>query len=248
MLLDDAAAASPSECLGQFGLTPEPAERLRVGAQDAGVIHCRDPFDSPFSAPGRLCAVAPLRFLECRNAWTLPSKLPQLLLLSDHLEAMRRRLSPVHFHTLWKHSAASLVAVLAHRTDQEIAPARRHIADGGVSLRLPLTARAEFTYEPTPFPLRAPAPCSPTTSRRRGTPESGLAVTSITPCGANFGTRLASGWCRVTERPGNRPFRFTEEHSRELTHREQHATRTKHRPDPRRIRRRIRLEEITAPP
>lgn len=144
VVLDDAAASSASPALAELGLTPEQAEDLRAGALDMGVTSCRDPFDSPFSAPGQLCAVAPLRCLECRNAWILPSNLPQLLLFADHLAAMQRRLSPVHFHTLWGQSAANLAAVLADRTDQEIATARRHIADGGVSLQLPLAARAEF--------------------------------------------------------------------------------------------------------
>ncbi|MGW5401962.1 hypothetical protein [Streptomyces sp. NPDC003952] len=142
VLDDDAAAAGPA--LAVLGLTPEQAEDLRSGALDMGVTNCRDPFDSPFSPRGELCAVAPLRCLECRNAWILPSNLPQLLLFCDHLEAMRRRLSPAHFHTLWGQSAANLAAVLADRTDQEIATARRHIADGRVSLQLPLAARAEF--------------------------------------------------------------------------------------------------------
>ncbi|QRV36708.1 hypothetical protein I6J42_23665 [Streptomyces californicus] len=144
VVLDDAAASSEGEALAGLGLTPEQAEDLRAGALDMGVTNCRDPFDSPFSERGQLCAVAPLRCLECRNAWILPSNLPQLLLFSDHLEAMRRRLSPVHFHTLWGQGAANLAAVLADRTEQEITAARAHIADGGASLQLPLAARAEF--------------------------------------------------------------------------------------------------------
>ncbi|WP_433860343.1 hypothetical protein [Streptomyces kronopolitis] len=144
VVLEDDAEAAAGEALAELGLTPEQTEDLRAGALDMGVTNCRDPFDSPFSPRGELCAVAPLRCLECRNAWILPSNLPQLLLFSDHLEAMRRRLSPAHFHTLWGQSAANLAAVLADRTDQEIAGARQHIADGGVSLQLPLAARAEF--------------------------------------------------------------------------------------------------------
>jgi|ThiBio_1000_plan_1041568.scaffolds.fasta_scaffold00807_5 hypothetical protein len=138
-------AATPSaDALSALGMDAERIEKLRSGAMDMGVSGCRDPFDSPFSRPGELCAVAPLRCLECRNAWILPSHLPQLLLFSDHLQAMRRRLSPAHFHTLWGQSAANLAAVLDARSKQEIDIARRHITDGVASLQLPLAARAEF--------------------------------------------------------------------------------------------------------
>jgi hypothetical protein len=142
---ETALAATPSaDALSALGMDAERIEQLRSGAMDMGVSGCRDPFDSPFSPPGELCAVAPLRCLECRNAWILPSHLPQLLLFSDHLQAMRRRLSPAHFHTLWGQSAANLAAVLDARSKQEIDIARRHITDGVASLQLPLAARAEF--------------------------------------------------------------------------------------------------------
>jgi hypothetical protein len=58
------------------GLTREQAEQLRAGALDMGVTSCRDPFDSPYSKQGDLCVVAPLRCLECTNAFILPSNLP----------------------------------------------------------------------------------------------------------------------------------------------------------------------------
>ncbi|MFF9714659.1 hypothetical protein ACF1DW_03535 [Streptomyces sp. NPDC014603] len=149
VVLDAAAEASLVEeettpALRELGLSAEQVEDLRSGAMEMGVTSCRDPFDSPFSRPGDLCTVAPLRCLECRNAWILPSHLPQLLLFSAHLEALRTRLSPVHFQTLWGQTAANLAAVLAERTEAEIAAARRHIAEGTATLQLPLAARAEF--------------------------------------------------------------------------------------------------------
>ncbi|MGW1538791.1 hypothetical protein ACWCPM_00575 [Streptomyces sp. NPDC002309] len=149
VVLDAAAEASLAEeetapALRELGLSAEQVEDLRSGAMEMGVTSCRDPFDSPFSRPGDLCTVAPLRCLECRNAWVLPSHLPQLLLFQDHLEALRTRLSPVHFQTLWGQTAANLAAVLAERTEAESSAARRHIAEGTATLQLPLAARAEF--------------------------------------------------------------------------------------------------------
>ncbi|MFJ3301412.1 hypothetical protein [Streptomyces bacillaris] len=148
VVLDAAAEAAldaeAAPALAELGLSAEQVEELRSGALEMGVTSCRDPFDSPFSRPGDLCAVAPLRCLECRNAWILPSHLPQLLLFADHLDRLRTRLSPVHFHTLWGQTAANLAAVLTERTEAETAAARRHIAEGATTLQLPLTARAEF--------------------------------------------------------------------------------------------------------
>jgi hypothetical protein len=127
-----------------LGLTAEEVDQLRTGALDMGVTSCRDPFDSPFSRAGDLCAVAPLRCLECRNAFILPSNLPQLLLFSDFLAGLHQRLAPQHFHLLWGQSAANLKAVLAERTDAEIAAARAQIEQLGDRLQLPLAAYTEF--------------------------------------------------------------------------------------------------------
>lgn len=130
--------------LAALGITAQQAEDLRQGALDMGVSHCRDPYDSPYSPQGELCAVAPLRCLECRNAWILPSSLPQLLLFADHLDRLRNRLSPQHFAALWGQSYVNLHAVLAERSDEEKAVARKHIDDGAAGLHLPLAANVEF--------------------------------------------------------------------------------------------------------
>ncbi|MGW1276688.1 hypothetical protein ACWD4V_06975 [Streptomyces tsukubensis] len=130
--------------LQALGLTSEQAEEIRTGELDMGVTSCRDPYASPFNKAGELCAVAPLRCLECRNAFILPSNLPQLLLFADHLNGLRKRLSPPHFHTLWGQSEANLKAVLGERTPTEIDKARRQIETQGLRLQLPLSAYTEF--------------------------------------------------------------------------------------------------------
>lgn len=143
-------SASTAEILEQpggldvLGLSAQEANDLRRGALDMGVTSCRDPYDSPFSAQGQLCAVAPLRCLECRNAWILPSHLPQLLLFADHLDRLRTRLAPQHFAALWGQTHINLHAVLTQRTEQEKVLARKHIDAGSVTLHLPLSADVEF--------------------------------------------------------------------------------------------------------
>ncbi|NUK26029.1 hypothetical protein [Streptomyces lunaelactis] len=127
-----------------LGLSAEDVEQLRAGQLDMGVTGCKNPFDAPYGRPGQLCPVAPTRCLECRNAFILPSNLPQLLLFAAHLDQLQLRLSPAHFHALWGQSRVNVRAAIAARTDAEIALARRQIADDGLTLQLPLASHVEF--------------------------------------------------------------------------------------------------------
>ncbi|MGX9228946.1 hypothetical protein ACWV95_27485 [Streptomyces albus] len=127
-----------------LGLTDDEVEHLRTGQLDMGVSSCKDPLASPYGRAGELCPVAPTRCLECRNAFVLPSNLPQLLLFSDHLERLQLRLTPQLFHALWGQSRVNVTEAIKARTDAEIAQARRQIADGNATLHLPLSAHVEF--------------------------------------------------------------------------------------------------------
>jgi hypothetical protein len=144
VLTDSADVLNVPEQAAGLGLSPQQAEDIRQGALDMGLSQCADPHNSPYGRAGQLCPVAPLRCLECRNAWVLPSNLPQLLLFAEHLDRLRLRLSPQHFAQLWGQSHANLQAVLADRTDEEKALARKHIDAGEAFLQLPLAASVEF--------------------------------------------------------------------------------------------------------
>ncbi|SIM72971.1 hypothetical protein SAMN04489832_1672 [Micromonospora cremea] len=146
IVLDEQATQSLADpqAAAVLGLSPADVEALRAGQLDMGVTDCTDPFASPFGRPGQLCPVAPLRCLECRNAFVLPSNLPQLLLFADHLDKLALRLSPQHFHALWGQSRTNLIDVLKSRTPAEIAQARRQIAEDGITLHLPLASTVEF--------------------------------------------------------------------------------------------------------
>lgn len=127
-----------------LGLTAEDVEQLRTGQLDMGVSSCKNPFASPFGQPGQLCPVAPTRCLECRNAFVLPSNLPQLLLFAAHLERLQLRLPPQHFHALWGQSRVNVKEAIKARTDAEITLARQQITEEGLTLQLPLAAHVEF--------------------------------------------------------------------------------------------------------
>ncbi|MFD6493511.1 hypothetical protein [Streptomyces sp. NPDC060188] len=98
-----------------LGLSQEEVDSLRTGELDVGVCSCRDPFASPYGRVGQLCPVAPTRCVECRNAFVLPSNLPQLLLFSDHLERLQLRLSPQLFHALWGQSRVNVTEAIKVR-------------------------------------------------------------------------------------------------------------------------------------
>lgn len=130
--------------LEDFGLSGQEAEDIMTGQLDMGVSHCKNPYQGPYSRPGELCAVAPLRCLECRNAWILPTNLPQLLLFKAHLERLRVLMTPQVFERLWGQSWVNLRAVLDERTPEELSQALKHIEANEAVLDLPLAANTEF--------------------------------------------------------------------------------------------------------
>ncbi|MFE0695681.1 hypothetical protein [Streptomyces sp. NPDC058869] len=141
---EDEESLEDPDTAAALGLSAEDIDQLRSGQLDMGVSSCKDPFDSPFGRAGQLCPVAPTRCLECRNAFVLPSNLPQLLLFAAHLERLQLRLSPQHFHALWGQSRVNVLAAINARTDAELAQARQQITDQGLTLRLPLGTQVEF--------------------------------------------------------------------------------------------------------
>jgi hypothetical protein len=138
------AALSAPDAREALGLSATQIAELQAGQMNMGVSSCRDPFDSPYGRPGQLCPVAPLRCLECRHAFVLPSNLPQLLLFAQHLQNLRNRLPPVHFHAVWGQSHTNLQAILEAHSELDIALARKQIAEDGITLQLPLAAHVEF--------------------------------------------------------------------------------------------------------
>jgi hypothetical protein len=146
VVLDEQAAdrLGESEVRDTLGLDAKQAEDIVQGELDMGVSSCRDPYQSPYSPAGELCAVAPLRCLECTNAFILPSNLPQLLLFAEHLESLAARLDPRVFNRAWGQSRTNLKAVLADVLPADLERARRQIADQGLRLQLPLSSSVEF--------------------------------------------------------------------------------------------------------
>ncbi|MES9520801.1 hypothetical protein [Streptomyces capoamus] len=107
-----------------LGLTVEQVAPLRAGQLDMGAPAARTRWTCPTAAPGSCARSRRPAALECRNAFVLPSNLPQLLLFANHLERLRLRLSPRHFHSLWGQSRVNVAEAISARTDAEIALTR----------------------------------------------------------------------------------------------------------------------------
>ena len=124
VLTDSTEVLDAPDQAAALGLTRQQAEDIRRGALDMGLTQCSDPHNSPYGRSGELCPVAPLRCLECRNAWVLPSNLPQLLLFADHLDRLRLRLSPQHFAAAvgTKPRQPSSCPGRAHRRGESVGP------------------------------------------------------------------------------------------------------------------------------
>ncbi|MCX4669633.1 hypothetical protein OG453_23605 [Streptomyces sp. NBC_01381] len=147
VVLDEAAEASfnAPEALAALDLSRDQADQIRDGALNMGVSECRDPYDSPYAKkPGELCPAAPLSCLECKNAFILPSNLPQLLLYGDFLDQLTHRLTPPVFDARWGQRQTNLRAALAERTSDEITAARKQIEDQSLTLQIPLSSHTEF--------------------------------------------------------------------------------------------------------
>ncbi len=111
---------------------------------DMTVTSCRDPYDSPFSAPGSLCHVRPAMCFACGNALVFDDHLPRLLLFRDHLTRLRDRLAPPVFERLWAQQWTNLQALLVQFDHEQHQQASKQIETQQLRLRLPLAMRVEF--------------------------------------------------------------------------------------------------------
>lgn len=131
------------EVSAALGLDEDTAKAMRGGQLDMGLVNCRDPYASPHTPAGSVCHVAPAMCMLCRNAVVFPSHLPRLVLLAEHIELMRNRLTPPQWQALWGRQAAAL-AQLFDECAASMPDARRAAQQGRARLDLPLGMRTEY--------------------------------------------------------------------------------------------------------
>lgn len=125
----------------EAGMNAPMAAAMTAGELDMGLVNCRDPYASPFTAAGRACHVAPAMCMRCRNAVVFTSHLPRLVRLAEHIETMRLRMPPPHWQAVWGTQAKALAELFEQCTDQ-MPQARRQAA--ALHLDLPLGMRTEY--------------------------------------------------------------------------------------------------------
>ncbi|MFF3874187.1 hypothetical protein [Streptomyces sp. NPDC001978] len=140
------AAEDPERAAADVGLDTETFARLISGEQDAVLVGCTDPENSPVTGPGKPCGASFLDdCLRCENARALPRQLAVQVETHSRLKHLQRDLDP----RLWSHrhaeSFARLSNLLGQYTAAERADARervtiaeRRLVDDLISGRLDL--------------------------------------------------------------------------------------------------------------
>jgi hypothetical protein len=100
------AAGTPQEPAG--GEAADAVAAMTAGEQDMGLTSCRDPYNSQFTPPGKLCHVAPAMCMLCANAVVFPAQLPRIVMLAGHIEKMRAVLSPPRWAATWGPQAQAI--------------------------------------------------------------------------------------------------------------------------------------------
>ncbi|MFB7220251.1 hypothetical protein [Streptomyces sp. NPDC056227] len=122
------AAEDPERAAADVGLDTETFARLISGEQDAVLVGCTDPENSPVTGPGKPCGASFLDdCLRCENARALPRQLPVQVETHSRLKHLQRDLDP----RLWSHrhaeSFARLSNLLGQYTAAERADARERV-------------------------------------------------------------------------------------------------------------------------
>ncbi|MET9895164.1 hypothetical protein ABZZ47_34130 [Streptomyces sp. NPDC006465] len=122
------AAEDPEQAAADVGLDTDIFARLISGEQDAVLVGCTDPENSPVTGPGKPCGASFLDdCLRCENARALPRQLPVQIETHRRLKDLQRDLDP----RLWSHrhaeSFARLSNLLGQYTAAERAGARERV-------------------------------------------------------------------------------------------------------------------------
>ncbi|MFJ1842791.1 hypothetical protein [Streptomyces sp. NPDC088146] len=122
------AAEDPEQAAADVGLDAETLARLVSGEQDAVLVGCTDPENSPVTGPGKPCGASFLDdCLRCENARALPRQLAVQVETHSRLKHLHRDLDP----RLWSHRHAEsfdrLSNLLGQYTAAERADARERV-------------------------------------------------------------------------------------------------------------------------
>jgi hypothetical protein len=110
------------------------ARSLRSGKLDMGVVDCRDPFDSPFTKKGKLCASAPLSCLICENAVVFTDHLPNILALIEAMDNIRRSMNPEEWIAIWGAQYNAALALIESLPESVREAAQKRVAEARTDL------------------------------------------------------------------------------------------------------------------
>lgn len=110
------------------------AHDLKSGALDMGVADCQDPYDSPFTQKGKLCASAPLSCLMCENAVVFTDHLPNILALTESMQAARQSMGPDKWIATWGAQYGAAQAMIEALPEELVHEARGRRAQASTDL------------------------------------------------------------------------------------------------------------------
>ncbi|WP_131830331.1 site-specific integrase [Mycobacteroides abscessus] len=110
------------------------ARDLKSGALDMGVADCQDPYNSPFTQKGKLCASAPLSCFLCENAVVFTDHLPNILALIESMESARKSMGPQEWIATWGSQYDAARALVAALPDNVVHKARGRRPFGSTDL------------------------------------------------------------------------------------------------------------------
>ncbi|GAA2396430.1 site-specific integrase [Mycolicibacterium llatzerense] len=130
-----ARSAVPLAALTQdLDIQQSQAKTLKSGGLDMGVVDCRNPFDSPFTKKGKLCASAPLSCLLCENAVVFTDHLPNIIALVAAMDTARSALGPDEWIATWGAQYNAAQALIASLPDGVRKAAEHESINAGTDL------------------------------------------------------------------------------------------------------------------
>ncbi|WP_231752511.1 site-specific integrase [Mycobacterium gordonae] len=126
--LDERARVDAGTLKAALPIDSTQASDIKSGALDMGLVDCQNPYASPFTTKGKLCASAPLSCLMCENAVVFTDHLPNIIALMKAMDAARTSMGPEEWIATWGAQYGAAQALIA-----ALPASIRHTAEQGSS-------------------------------------------------------------------------------------------------------------------
>lgn len=109
---------------------------------EMGVTACRDPYDSPFTASGKLCHLRPSSCFLCPNALVFLDHLPRIMAFRNTVVAQEPNFTPTEFQAVWGAALASIDAIMGEFSPEQLEQASLALPG---SVHIPISQRIQLS-------------------------------------------------------------------------------------------------------